>query len=156
MRRRHVCRLIMAPWVLAWNGKGARMVREGGADMKMARWIGLLVMALGIGACGHKAVEKPVEDGPLIETNALEDRPVLWQMACFKLTGNPQPANFDPEGDYDVKKETNQAMVGCVKGFMAMESQRAADTAKCVIAAENQEGAFWCLEGGASLDDFMK
>lgn len=112
----------------------------------MKRVLATSLMALLLCACGGKTTAVKTDDGPLIEENVEKDRPLAWRKACCKLMGKPAPAEGDDGVTIGDEKDAN--MAACLKGFMAMESERAAEAARCVINAADEEAAFWCLESG--------
>ncbi len=112
----------------------------------MNRVLAASLLALFVCACGGKTTAVKTEEGPLIKENVETDRPLAWRRACCKLMGKPAPAEGDAGIGIGEEKDAN--MASCLKGFMAMESERAAEAAKCVMNAADEEAAFWCLESG--------
>ncbi len=112
----------------------------------MKQVLAMVMITIFIGACGGKTTAVKTEEGPLIKANVEEDRSVAWYRACCKLMGKPTPAESECATDIADVKDAN--MLSCLKGFMAMDSERAAVAAKCVMAAADEEAAFWCLEKG--------
>ena len=111
----------------------------------MNRFLAVSLLTLFMGACGGKTTAVETEDGPLIAAHIEKDRPLTWRRACCKLMGKPAPAESDV---IPIAQEKDPNMASCLKGFMAMESERAAEASKCVLGAKDEEAAFWCLESG--------
>jgi hypothetical protein len=112
----------------------------------MKQVLAMVMISVFIGACGGKTTAVKTEGGPLVKENVADDRPVAWYRACCKLMGKPAPAEKECAVNIADVKDAN--MASCLKGFMAMESERAAEASKCVMAAADEEAAFWCLESG--------
>lgn len=111
----------------------------------MNRLVAVSLMALFVSACGGKTTAVITEDGPLVQDHVEKDRPLTWRRACCKLMGKPAPGEADV---IPIGEEKDPNMASCLKGFMAMESERAAEASKCVMGAKDEEAAFWCLESG--------
>jgi hypothetical protein len=118
----------------------------------MKQVLAMVMITIFIGACGGKTTAVKTEEGPLIKHSVEDDRPVAWYRACCKLMGKPSPAESECAVNIADVKDAN--MASCLKGFMAMESERAAEASKCVMAAADDEAAFWCLESGQ--DELLK